>query len=442
MTIHQSPAIMAPNSKGKEDADGVASPRLSLFSNAYVEELCNNVRNRPVPWEGYQRAGLFTEHDLASIKAIDKVGRSKRMETVQQNARKYASLTATLVHARRVDIIQWTCVVTSDLCLELDNFLKCLVEEKIYDKLLKQLQHEDPTVPILAAKLLSTLLPYSDNAPLTPFLNYFSSLIKSGDSNLSDLALQSYASLFSSPAARREFWQRKDARLVFEKIQESNGNIQILYHALVVIWELTFDTAIAEELDSECDVILVLREVAKTAIKEKILRMVVAILRNIVRFNAHRMLAAELLPLLNSLKSRKWSDQEIEEDLSFLTETLQKTFDTMTTLDSYLVELDSGHLRWSPPHKSKTFWSQNGRLLTPQHLEKLSQILKTSTDDTVLAVCCSDVQNYLSEVPSARKKLIDLGVKTRVMELMVGGGKETRYEALSATQAFVRHSFA
>lgn len=42
------------------------------------------------------------------------------------------------------------------------------------------------------------------------------------------------------------------------------------------------------------------------------------------------MLVAHVLPLVQSLKSRKWSDDEIVDDIQFLHEELKKSFDGMT----------------------------------------------------------------------------------------------------------------
>lgn len=430
-------------SAADSEAD-VPSPPLSLFTNPYLEELSNNIRNRPVPWDGYHRANLLSEHDLKSIKAVDRVGRSRKLEVINSDMGRYASLLMGLVKSKRVDVLQYALVLGADAATEIDAFASLLNKEEITDILLQLLKHEDETVPILSARLLTILLPSSPGAAFDRFFSYLSTLITSSESKFADLALQSYVGLLTSAPARKIFWQNGGVASVIDKIQESNGNIQLLYHALLVLWELSFDEEIAAELDAQHDAILVLREVGKSAIKEKITRVTVSTLRNLVQKaprNAARMLNAGLLPILKSLSARKWTDDEISEDLSFLNAYLQDTFDKMTSLDEYVAELETGHLTWSPPHRSKTFWNQNARSLQTSHLQKLTDILKTSQNDEVLAVACCDIRAYLEEIPEARKKLSDMGVKSRVMQLMLGGGKQTRYEALGATQAFVRHSF-
>lgn len=42
------------------------------------------------------------------------------------------------------------------------------------------------------------------------------------------------------------------------------------------------------------------------------------------------MLVAKLLPFVQSLATRKWSDEEIQEDIDFLVEELKSSFDGLT----------------------------------------------------------------------------------------------------------------
>jgi V-type H+-transporting ATPase subunit H len=63
--------------------------------------------------------------------------------------------------------------------------------------------------------------------------------------------------------------------------------------------------------------------------------------------NLSAMVVAKLLQFIKALSSRKWTDQEITEDLSFLQDELQASFDKLTyyliisTQDLLLVHLTS-----------------------------------------------------------------------------------------------------
>jgi V-type H+-transporting ATPase subunit H len=72
------------------------------------------------------------------------------------------------------------------------------------------------------------------------------------------------------------------------------------------------------------------------------------------------MLTSKLLPFVVSLQSRKWSDEEVTDDLEFLKTELSTRLENLTTYDEYVSELESGHLVWSPAHESEEFWKENG----------------------------------------------------------------------------------
>ena len=102
------------------------------------------------------------------------------------------------------------------------------------------------------------------------------------------------------------------------------------------------------------------------------------------------MLVAELLPFAKSLCGRKWTDEDIVEDVQFLRDELKARFDSLTyvlsfpqpvfplliwaiirTWEEYTAELSSGHLHWSPVHESESFWQENASKLCDQDYAQL-----------------------------------------------------------------------
>lgn len=139
-----------------------------------------------------------------------------------------------------------------------------------------------------------------------------------------------------------------------------------------------------------------LTDLARNAVKEKVIRVVVATFRNLVvkapAANLAAMLVAKLLPFVQSLASRKWSDEEIKEDIDFLVDELKQSFEGLTyvsssprrgrpsanlglsesrTYDEYISELESGQLSWSPPHKNDDFWRENAGKLNDKDRKQL-----------------------------------------------------------------------
>jgi len=151
--------------------------------------------------------------------------------------------------------------------------------------------------------------------------------------------------------------------------------------------------------------------------------------------------------LLSNLAGRHLTDPDLLEDLNALSSMLEEYTKTQTTFDEYAAEVQSGHLRWSPPHKNPTFWKDNARRIVEESNgalpKKLVEILSKSWDNDkqVLAIACSDVGNLVKEVPERRSQLERLGLKARVMELMVDKDESVRWESLHAVGEWLRYTF-
>ena len=96
---------------------------MSLDPPAYVLSLKNNIRARPISWEGAVRAKTIAEGDLKKIKSVDKVRKEQRRQTIESDQSTYVSLILGgdesqgifEAAAKRADIIQYMLVLTVDL---------------------------------------------------------------------------------------------------------------------------------------------------------------------------------------------------------------------------------------------------------------------------------------------------------------------------------------
>jgi len=185
--------------------------------------------------------------------------------------------------------------------------------------------------------------------------------------------------------------------------------------------------------------------------KEKTTRLLVSSLYNILSTNKQTLLPtavlARLPALLQNLNGRHLTDQDLLDDLKALTEMLDDYTKTQTTFDEYATEINSGHLRWSPPHRSPTFWAENARKILDHGNGELPKKLAEITskpwenEKQVLAIACNDIGWLVKEVPERRSQLEKLGLKARVMELMVEADETVRWEALNALSGWLRYSF-
>ncbi|KAI4596236.1 H(+)-transporting V1 sector ATPase subunit H [Pestalotiopsis sp. 9143b] len=475
---------------------------MSLDPPPYLGSLQSNIRQRPIPWEGAVRANTLNEGQLAQIRAVDKVRKDQRKQVVESDLDGYRALfvggegsNSVLESAsKRTDVVQYILVLLNDLLESVPTLAKALFKNPDpYKHFLPLLAHsnnpEDP-VPLLTSTVLATLMAQSkDESPSTEralplILSYLCGMAKNtNDAGLQDIAVTEYSSLLYGQASRQLFWKQRSETVAplieilrkaagigadssaslwsgntsaraggFEGTLSGGVGLQLLYHVLLVMWQLSFEAEeIGDEMDDEYDIILLYTQLLRLSPKEKTTRLILSTLYNLLSTNPSSLLPtavlARLPALLQNVNGRHLSDPDLQEDLDRLKEMLEEYTTTKTTLDEYVAEVRSGHLRWSPPHRNATFWAENSRKIleyeTGEIPRKLAEIMKKpwDNDKAVLAIACNDVGALVKEVPEKRFQLEKLGLKTRIMELMQDADENVRWESLKALGGWLKYSF-
>ena len=104
---------------------------MSLDPPAYILSLQNNIRARPISWEGAVRARTISDAELRRIKSIDKVRREQRRSTIEVDQGGFSKLflgdaespSIFQTAAKRQDIIQYLLVLSGDI---IDGKALCL----------------------------------------------------------------------------------------------------------------------------------------------------------------------------------------------------------------------------------------------------------------------------------------------------------------------------
>ncbi|QSS60847.1 vacuolar ATP synthase subunit H [Histoplasma capsulatum] len=476
---------------------------MSLDPPTYLSSLQNNIRARPIPWEGAVRAGNITEDQLKRIKVVDKVRKEVRQKTVGNDLKTYATLLvggsggkSILESAsRRTDIVQYILVLAADLINDTPALASLLIQEpERYRHYLPLLQHssnpEDP-IPLLASAFLTSLVSTSlvsnkkptvpDSEALPRLYSYLSTLTVSQDTGLQDIGVQQYSALLRTKRSREIFWSQRattidplmDILRAAAGLKDNNDSstivgsstirslesgigggvgLQLLYHVLLVIWQLSFEgSLIGQELESEQEIIALCTHLLRLSPKEKTTRLLLSTLYNLLSTNRASLLPVAVflrLPaLLSNLSGRHLSDPDLLDDLNALSDMLEDYTKTQTTFDQYTAEVQTGHLRWSPPHRNVTFWRDNARRILDEDRgqipKKLAEIMSKDweTDKQVLAIACNDIGCLVKEVPERRQQLEKLGLKARVMELMADPDETVRWESLRAVGEWLRYTF-
>lgn len=477
---------------------------MSLDPPTYLAQLQNNIRQRPIAWEGAVRTGTLTEDQLAKIRAVDKVKKDARQHTVESDLDGYRLLfvgepgnpSVLELASRRHEIVQYILVLLNDLLQSVPSLSKAFFSAgDPYRNLLPLLAHstnpEDP-IPLLTSTVLTSLMSSSrdESGPtieraLPALFSYLSSLTKNPDAGLQDIGVQQYSSLLYGRKSRQQFWDQRSETVAplidilraaagvangdaasslwsgtttaarsagFEGSLGGGVGLQLLYHVLLVLWQLSFEAAtVGDELDDEYDIVLLYTNLLRLSPKEKTTRLLVSTLNSLLSENQNTLLPtavlARLPALLQNLSSRQIADPDLLEDLSALREMLEEYTKTKTTFDEYVAEVHTGHLRWSPPHRNTVFWAENARKILEHEngdlVRRLAEIMAKpwDNDKAVLAIACNDVGNLVREVPEKRSQLERVGLKTRIMELMGDKDENVRWESLKALGGWLQYSF-
>ncbi|KAK7693170.1 hypothetical protein QCA50_002736 [Cerrena zonata] len=433
---------------------------LSLISNTYLDDHSSKIRAKPVPWEAYQRAGLVTSDELTLIKKVDRQPRAKIENLLLSDGPTYAQLYLRLLQKlQRVDTQQCILVLIADALTDHEERIPLFTRvsetdpELPYGPLLRMLEAQDDFVQIKSVQILTILLSAEKTAipqqRLQPFLTTLAAFISHTQQHKQDIAVQCLEALLPRSECRKAIWANPSLIPGLVEILKQNPGPQMSYQVGFCFWLLTFEQEIAEQINKKFDIIPLLTNVAQSAVKEKVIRVVVATFRNLVAKapaqNLPSMLVAKLLPFVKNLGTRKWSDEDVIEDVQFLKDELNARFESLTTYDEYTSELLSGHLSWSPVHESDMFWKENAIKLNDKDFEQLRiliRLLQESPDPLVLAVAAHDLGQYVKHYERGKKILTDLGAKTRVMELMAHANPDVRYQALISVQRLVSHPWS
>ncbi|KAI9347485.1 ATPase V1 complex subunit H [Pilaira anomala] len=447
------------NKEGESDAilfarnELVQDVKVTIISHPYLDDMLDKLRTKDIPWEEYKHIGLISEDEVAMIKHVENKSIADLVPIMAEHGLYYAALYLELMQKlARVDALQKVLVLIHDMLDDHEERISLFHEAGKNDAdfpfgpFHKALRINDEFIGIQSSKMLAFLICSTSerDIDINEFFRWMTFQLQSPLQHVIDLNIQILDALFHIPEYRRAFWNTTHAMDSLINILKKANGPQKVYELAFAVWLLSFDEVIAKNLDRKCQVIPTLVELAKCAVKEKVIRVIIATFRNLIEKapaeNMSAMLVAKLLPLCDHLATRKWTDTEIAEDIAFIQNKLQQNFQSLSTFEVYVSELETGMLQWSPSHLSENFWKQNATRLNENNqklLRQLARLLSASVNPIVLAVACHDIGQYVKyNAKDGRKNLEIIGAKQRVMELMTHQDSEVRYHALSATQKY------
>eukprot|EP00798_Chlamydomonas_sp_ICE-L_P029127 gene29127-32345_t len=192
---------------------------------------------------------------------------------------------------------------------------------------------------------------------------------------------------------------------------------QLLYELCMCVWQMTFIKQAAESL-GQAGVVKALVDVCRVAQKEKVFRVALSSLRNLLNYDD--------LGLASDMVEAGLPKIVITRQLQMLSSSEKYGREMLSSFEKYRKEVMSGQLDWSPMHTSDVFWRENVDMFE----EKDFQVLRVKT----LAVGCHDLGMFIMHHPQGRYIVSDLRGKELVMRLMAHPDAEVQKQALLCIQ--------
>ncbi|ODV72538.1 H(+)-transporting V1 sector ATPase subunit H, partial [Cyberlindnera jadinii NRRL Y-1542] len=447
------------------------------LESTYLDDYRSAIRSKTIPWDGFARSELLTSQQAKQLSELEGATVRKRVEKVlsEEHAEAYASTLFDLLSKKmpqeRSDIKKYILVLISDL-LDHGEFAQRVLAKDPHTTLNALVEYVDSSDEIV--KLLSLynavyllIQPgIQSNVEPSVVIRVFeelNALVDATSFNLKFFALELISDLLAVKPYRPIYWQ-SHSKFIPNLFQNLNGHIahnstesiQFQYKILLSLWLLTFNHKVLVDFSKYyLSETLSLLSLAKSSIKEKIVRLVVSIFINLTSIpaneaiNLHNLkyliLMGDILPTLSNLKERKWSDEELIEDLDVLYNSVQDVYSQLTSFDEYLQELDSKQFKNSPVHSNDEFFMDNLEKFQDNNYKVFKQLLKLldvpHMEPKSLVLVLGDIGRILKLDPKSIEILSKVDKKHTIMDLLNHKNSEVRYQALKATQFIVSQTF-
>lgn len=228
-------------------------------------------------------------------------------------------------------------------------------------------------------------------------------------------AIGSLMILLRDSTARIVFASSGGLKLLSVLLANSAGRAQLSYEVSFCLWTLTYcDQAV--ELFGTSSALSALIKKIMTAPREKVIRVILAALRNLLgKHNGtynEVMIESGLLKYLNQMKERKWSDDDISVELNMIRDVLIREFKVLTTMERYEKELQTSQLNWGLLHTDK-FWQENYMAFESKNFATIKTLIELleSNDPVTVAVALYDLGDFVRFYPNGRMIVKRLGAK-------------------------------
>jgi len=411
-----------------------------------------------VSWDGHKKLDVISEKDVELLKKYDKANEEMRKHIIEKDGESYVELFLDLLMQLNLEsTIQYLLALIDQLLSIEPNsvnlFLSLSAKKQAYpfDPFFRSLNRADWYMQAKASRILATLMscPAANELPIDHIKTICQwcneKLRKSEDQQIA-IALTSLQRLLRKNQIRTIYASEDGLPLLAEIMKTKVKIVQLLYQAVYCMWQLSYNKTVGEMI-SKNEIIPGLVDLLKGVTKEKVIRLTLSTLVNLLGIsnNNEQMIDYGIMKPLESLSGKNWGDEDIKQDLQLLQEALQKNIVILSSFDMYKKELLTGHLEWTPVHRSEKFWKENAHRFEEDNcklLLDLKKLLTSSPDPLVVAIACFDAGEFVRSHPRGKVILQQLNIKIHLMKLMEDKEPEVKKQALLAVQKYFSFDYA
>ncbi|XP_042013457.1 V-type proton ATPase subunit H-like isoform X2 [Salvia splendens] len=428
-----------------------------------MKNIRRKVLRRDIPWETYMTTKLISGTGLQLLRRYDKKPESYKAQLLDDDGPAYIRVFVSILRdISKEETLEYVLALFDEILSANPKRArlfhdKSLSEENTYEPFIRLLWKGSWFTQEKSCKILSLIVSGRSKSQgesisqkdvttvddvLKGLVEWLCAQLKkpSHSSRGIPTAINCLATLLKEPLVRSSFVQADGVKFLIPLIipASSQQSIQLLYETCLCVWLLSFYEPAVECLaTSRCLPRLI--DVVKGTTKEKVVRVVILTLKNLINKGtfAAEMVDLDVPQLLQNLKAQAWSDEDLLEAMNQLEEGLRVNIKRLSSYDKYYQEVILGRLDWAPMHKDPIFWKENITHFEEHDfkvLRILLTILDTSSDPRTLAVACYDLSQFIQYHPAGRIIVTDLKAKDRVMKLMNHQSTEVTKNALLCIQ--------
>lgn len=415
----------------------------------------SDVLSRDISWSSYEESHLINNKQLGMFLQYDKKEQEEQNDLLEELGVEYAGLFLKCLNdIRHRDTVEYLLVLVAHMLQQNPSrasyFHEVASNTDAYLPFLRILTSSNlgykPAILYKVIFILSTLMssiPDVNHPSSVSFLSFLLSKLRGGKLREVMVCLHAFKDLLKRQDFHAVFKQQEGIKVLASLFGKETQNAQLLYLIGFNFWLLSYNSSMCVELKCE-GVIRKLVQVLKTSGVEKVVRICLATLRNMLELNSsssssgfsEEMIGHDLLKVLDGLSKRKWKDGDILVDTQFISQQLEETIKQLSSFEIYAAEVQSGSLQWSPAHKNERFWRENIQKFEARNfaiVQKLIDCLKDD-DDTVREVACFDLGEFARFHDDGKRVVSKSGGKDGLMKLMKDSNPKVAKAALLAVQ--------